>query len=340
MQAVDLAPCATDASLYDFRPSAVRSRLIEAGVRAGLADSLAAALHALGGETYASGQDLIERIRAGAVAPVVFGAYTELVEAIFSDDVDSALKIADELCAPSFGRVAELRIVTLDDLDLGAGQTARYRRLVDDDQEVGKALRTIPQAEFAHASQRVSDAVALLDAGAPELAGELRTLVHEIVVVDKPGDWPFGASSFQLWGALFLKPKPQAGRVEIAEQLAHECAHALLFGFGMGKPLVENEPEELYPSPLRSDPRPMDGVVHATYVIARMYYTASRLLESGLITAEEAREARSGAERNARGYTEGIAVVKAKARWIPAGEAALASAEAYMTEYALRPARC
>jgi HEXXH motif-containing protein len=201
---------------------------------------------------------------------------------------------------------------------------------LDDDPEVGIELQALTPAVFKSASERVSEAVALLDAGVPDIAGELRTLVHEIIVVDKPGDWTFGASSFQLWGALFLKLKPRASRVEIAESLAHECAHALLFGFGMGKPLVENEPEELYPSPLRSDRRPMDGVVHATYVIARMHYTMWRLLESGLLTEEEAGEAREAKERNARGYADGAAVIEGKAKWTPAGKAALISARAYM----------
>jgi HEXXH motif-containing protein len=224
-----------------------------------------------------------------------------------------------------------LRVVTLDDRQLGQGQTARYRRLVDDDQEVGLALTALEGAAFARAAQRLNDALALLDAGVPELAQELRTLVHEVIVVDKPGHWPFGASSFQLWGALFLKLAPEASRVEIAEALAHESAHALLFGFSMGRPLVENEPDELYPSPLRSDPRPMDGVVHATYVIARMHYTGMRLLESGLLTEAEATEARALIERDRRGYAQGVAVVDCDARWTEPGQAALSSAKAYMT---------
>ena len=336
MRAADFDAFGSDASLFAFQPNAERTREVAGRVRAGLGDSLEAAFRALGEERAASGRDLVARVRAGPVAPLVFGAYTELVEAIFADDIDAALTIADELCMPGFGSVGALRIVTLDDAQLGAGQTARYRRLVDDDQDVGKALRTLDGPEFALASQRMRDAIALLDTGAPELAGELRTLVHEIVVVDKPGDYPFGASSFQLWGALFIRPKPSAGRVEIAEQLAHECAHALLFGFGMGKPLVENEPQELYSSPLRPDPRPMDGVVHATYVIARMHYTVTRLLESGLLTQEEAHDARRRIRSNAQGYAEGVAVVDSDARWNPPGEAALASAKAYMTAHTVR----
>jgi len=336
MWAVDLDTNGSEASLFAFRPNSGRARHVSAKVRAGLADSLGAALRALGDDHAAAGKGLIARVRGGPVSPRVFGAYTELVEAIFSDDMDSALAIAEEVCAPDFGHAGKFRIVTLNDEQLGKGQTARYRRFVDDDQEVGRSLLTLSQAELALAAHRVSDAVALLEAGAPELAGELRALVQEVVVVDKPGHWPFGASSFQLWGALFLKLKPQATRVEISEQLAHECAHALLFGFGMGQPLVENEVEELYPSPLRSDPRPMDGVVHATYVIARMYYAATSLLQSGLLTEEETYDARERIARNARGYVEGVAVVDGNARWTEAGEAALRSAKAYMNSHAVR----
>ena len=330
MQAVDSDAWGTEKTIFAFHPSARRAQLVEARVRAGLADSLAAVLQALAGDASMRGSDLVARVRSGPVAPVVFGAYTELVEAIFSDDTDAAARIAEELCSPNFGRVDEMRILTLHDRHLGEAQAARYRRLVDEDAGVGADLSHLPQAEFASASARLREAVALLDAAAPDLAGELRTLVHEIVVVDKSGDWPFGASSFQLWGCLFIKLKRHASRVEIAESLAHECAHALLFGFGMGKPLVANEPEELYPSPLRSDPRPMDGVVHATYVIARMHYTMSRLLASGLLTQEEEHEARAAKERNARGYAEGIEVISGNAKWTPAGEAALTAAREYM----------
>jgi hypothetical protein len=318
------------AGWFDFRPNAARTRQVVARVREGLAESLDAALRALGKQSSAA-SDLIGQVRAGPIAPRVFGAYTELVEAIFSDDVASSLAITNEICEAHFGRVDGLRVVTLHDSHLGKGQTARYRRLVDDDQELGKALRTLDEAQFADAAKRVHDALAVLDAGVPELAEELRALVHEIVVVSKPGDWPFGASSFQLWGALFLKLTPEASRVEIAEALAHESAHALLFGFSMGSPLVENEPDELYPSPLRSDPRPMDGVVHATYVTARMHYTATRLLASGRLSDEEAHETRELIKRNEQGYLEGLAVVDSGARWTRAGEAALASAKVYMS---------
>ncbi len=59
--------------------------------------------------------------------------------------------------------------------------------------------------------------------------------------------------------------------------LLHETAHQLLFGLSLDQPVVENDVEERYASPLRPDPRPMDGIFHATFVCARMRYGYVRL---------------------------------------------------------------
>jgi hypothetical protein len=321
----------SDQSLFAFLPNAARARLVEARVRNGLAVSLEAAIKALAAHGAPSGEELFALIRSDPVSPRVFGAYTELVEAIFADDIDGAVQIAKELCAPGFGLDTGLRIVTLENSDLGRGQAARYHRLIDDDPVLRAKLRALSPAACASVSDRVEQAIALLDVAAPELAGELRALVREIVLVERPGDRHFGASSFQIWGALFLRPCPHGGRVVIAEALVHEAAHALLFGFGMGKPLVTNKADELYTSPIRDDPRPMDGVIHATFVLARMHYAGLRLLESNLLTYEEEQVAREEQERHMHYYARGAAVIEAHARWTEVGEAALNSARAYMT---------
>jgi hypothetical protein len=317
-------------SIFAFQPCAQRAELVETRVRASLASSLDAALSALTGSASLPQSDIVDRVRLGSVAPVVFGAYTELVEAIVADDIKKALEIACELSAPNFGRVNDLQILTLHDSHLGKGQTARYRRLVDEDQQLGASLLHLSRPNLAAASGRVSEAFALLEVAAPESMGEIRALVREIVLVNTPGNRPFGACSFQLWGCLFLKLKRDATRVDIIESVVHECAHALLFGFGMGQPLVTNEPDELYPSPLRRDPRPMDGVVHATYVIARMHCAMQILLASKLLSGEEVRQARLARERHACAYANGLQVIEGNAKWTRAGEAALLSARAYM----------
>jgi HEXXH motif-containing protein len=263
----------------------------------------------------------------------VFGVYTELVEAIHRDDLDSVGRLAGQLCTPGFGSAPDLRVVTLTDRDLGTGMADLYRRFIDEDPDLGGALPPLLGENFADGEKRIRGAFALLDSAAPEMAEEVRALAREIVLVGHPTDesTPFdGASSFHLWGALFLNTDSYVSRIEIAEALAHESTHALLFGFAGGRTLVDNDPDARYSSPLRSDPRPMDGIVHATYVLARMHYVVSRLVQSGLLTDEEREFAAAALKRNAGRYAEGIGVVDSHAVWTPAGEAAIAGARAYM----------
>jgi hypothetical protein len=85
MWAVGLDAGGKDAGLFDFRPNAARTRQVAARVREGLAESLEAAFRALG-EQRSTGTELLAQMRAGPIAPRVFGAYTELVEAIFAED--------------------------------------------------------------------------------------------------------------------------------------------------------------------------------------------------------------------------------------------------------------
>ena len=118
---------------FEFEPSYNRAQLVESRVRKRLADSLEAVLQALAAEPLPSFGNLIARIREGPVAPAVFGIYTEIVESIFFDDIERAVELTRELCGLDLGGIGSLRVVNLDDGDLRDMQSARYRRLIDDD---------------------------------------------------------------------------------------------------------------------------------------------------------------------------------------------------------------
>ena len=51
-------------------------------------------------------------------------------------------------------------------------------------------------------------------------------------------------------GAIILNANRNDGESGMVQMIAHETAHNLLFGIGSDSPLVLNEPDELYPSPL------------------------------------------------------------------------------------------
>lgn len=125
-------------------------------------------------------------------------------------------------------------------------------------------------------------ALALIEAADAALASEIRELVIEVVGASRSahaGRGFGGASSFMLWGSVLLNTEYYDAKLDMMAALLHETAHQLLFGLSLDQPVVENDVEERYASPLRPDPRPMDGIFHATFVCARMHYGYARLME-------------------------------------------------------------
>jgi len=227
------------------------------------------------------------------------------------------------------------RIVSLTDEDLGAGQAERYARLVNDDADRRYAMQPLGTGH-AGAASRVSSALSLLDEGVPELAQEIRGIVREIVLVTdvashetEPRSFD-GASTFYLWGTIFLNVG-NATRLDLAQAIVHEAAHLLLFGLMTGQPLTDNDMAERYASPLRQDPRPMEGVVHAAYVLARMSYALERLLESKILSSEEQNNAREDLLAHRTRFFDTLPIILPHVRFGRGGDATFQGAIQYMS---------
>ena len=76
----------------------------------------------------------------------------------------------------------------------------------------------------------------------------------------------------------------------------------------------------------------MDGIVHATYVLARMHYCIERLLASSVLIAEERERLEVAKLRRRAEYAQGLCVVRSYARFTPVGRALFEGAETYMSE--------
>jgi HEXXH motif-containing protein len=212
---------------------------------------------------------------------------------------------------------------------------ARYARFLNDDPSVKFEIFAPSQQVATNCRAQIRDAFALLDAGDPELAGELRALLREIILAagtKDPKAMTFdGASSFMLWGAIIINADRSDGAIGMAQMLAHESAHNLLFGFSADQTLVENSPEELFSSPLRKDARPMDGIYHATFVTARMYRVVQQLLDSGILDAAAKEKAQKDLADNARLFKQGIETVQKFGKLSPLGESVMRGASDYMS---------
>jgi len=322
---------------FFFEPSGAHGSRLDESVRRSAAASLSVLEDSIAPQRPDVQADLkrcIAVAKAGPVRPGLFALYSDLVEAIFSDDEEAFQAVAGAIATFDPRALKSVEAGTLSDHDLGEGMAERFRRRLDDDPEVPIDFLPIPAEELDCARHCLAQTWHLLDQAAPELADEIRGLIRNVLFVKSKSpveDFVFhGASTFYLWGAVFLNPAIHADRIKMAEGLTHEAAHLKLFGSSLGAPLVDNDPAARYSSPLREDPRPMDGLVHAAYVLARMHYCFERLLASDALTAAERTLLEAEKARRRKEYFEAMDIVTAHARFTPVGRALSDEAQAYM----------
>jgi HEXXH motif-containing protein len=310
-----------------LHPDPDHARALDRRMRERLVASLRHIVERAGSHLDASGfEPAAARLLARAVDPLVFGAYYELVLALEADDLDTARQRFGEIVSATAWS-GETRVLTLPDPTLDAG-AARYVRLLDTDPDVPFGVTAPAPAQAQAAMERVTAALAMLDRAHPALAAELRALLR-VIVLAAPADTMRGstfdgASSFMLWGAVVLNSQAHPAALDMLQALVHESGHNVLFGLCADGPLVENDDAERYTSPLRTDPRPMDGIFHATYVCARVHAALRIVLDSGVLRGEEADQARADLALHAKGYRDGAQIVARHARLTTLGRVVLA----------------
>jgi len=258
--------------------------------------------------------------------PEAYGLYYHLGENLLRDRPDEALSAARQLAL-------------IGAREKGLSHAARgHAGLIDEVLD----LRMGEEAEKFHPITPeaaddfwplVQDGLALLRAGVPELAGEIEAILSRFLFAQAPPGAKMefdGASHFQFWGLLLLNPRHHRTPLALAEVLAHEAGHSLLFGLTVHEPLVLNPDHQRYASPLRVDLRPMDGIYHATFVSARMAFAMERLADSGVLTAAEAEQARKEAAKDRDNFEKGLSVVAADGDLTETGRAIMDNATAWI----------
>lgn len=93
-----------------------------------------------------------------------------------------------------------------------------------------------------------------------------------------------GETSKMSYGAIWLRqPEPETDQVAYwIEHIVHEISHLRLEAVFMHEQLVLNPPtEKRFRAPIRDDPRPMRGVFHACFVLARIIRIFRRMSIAG-----------------------------------------------------------
>ncbi len=295
---------------------------------------LAASLVHLSAATAESMKGISERIGAVARAvsagkrmrPEAFRAYYGLVPALLNgqeQEIEACLTRLEGLSE----RAPGLLIQHFGQPDA----EVLSRDLIDD----GMELAPISDTKAADFSGILGEGLDLMQRALPDLFGEIDAIVYEVLLAQAPENMKMefdGASHYQFWGLLMLNPKHHKTPMAVVEVLAHEAAHSLLFGLTIEEPLVFNPDDDLYPSPLRVDPRPMDGIYHATFVSARMAWAMEHLAASGLLSADQCNEARDAAAHDRENFSKGFGVIEQYGRLSDTGDRVLNAAREWIAE--------
>lgn len=327
---------------FEFEPVVGRAHAMNARMFRELASSLRHVADVVGSNQQFDVTGLIElceRLEQGLPHdPVVYAYYYKLVEALMTDDHSLARTLLRKITAVTL--MPSNEIIALGP-ELGTERSTLYISLIEEEEPLRLDVAA-PNAEavIAFLPDFVT-AKGLISTVAPALADEINGLARQIILV---GQAPTresvfdGGSHFQLWNALFLNIDRFRSKVALAGVIAHECAHSLLFGYCIDEALTCNPDDAVYISPLRDDLRPMDGIYHATFVSARMYWLLSRLVVSGILDSEDRLEAIGFLERDRRNFEEGYAVVEEHGILTETGKRVMAGARAYMDTACAPPA--
>jgi HEXXH motif-containing protein len=278
---------------------------------------------------------LVARVLSGdRIPPVLFGTYFFLVKTIKDGSIDEVRHALEALLAYAGGLApVALRIRPLNRAELTEEEEAELRRSFVSDSLLNEQLHHLTGAEEQHSRAQFERALSVLKRHAPQTYAELEIQISEFVpALGKPaGGMEFdGSSSFERWGSILVNASLTKTDIELCEMIAHEASHNALFAMAPVDFHVENDPEERYPSPLRADPRPMNGLYHATFVLARMCFSMREIADSPTAPAALAQEARKLADASAAMFAKGYEVVREHALFTPQGRKIMSGAADFM----------
>jgi hypothetical protein len=168
-----------------------------------------------------------------------------------------------------------------------------YKIMLNDHYETYKGMYagrssniTTPKLSTAYDTKKIIDNIMLniKDIDSSHY-NELITVIDRVVIVDSNG---VNASSYlNMIGLFFLRcfntEKEHWSR--ILEHIVHESAHNLLYNIWYQEPVIIDDEGEFY-TPFRLDYRPLSGVYHAMFVLARTIYTFNYFIQNKLLSPE------------------------------------------------------
>jgi len=321
-----------------FLPSVENGLQARAAIHKRLRESLAHIFEQCAGHVdidQARAETLLQRTTIGErLPPALFGHYFRLVEVIENGSLEHVQQAVDTLLTNASGpEVLPMRIRPLNRQAFTAGEEADLRREFVSDSLHDEQICHLDDHGLASTLDQFDRALAILRAHAPLTYGEIDALVCEFVPAlgcAYEGMEFDGCSSLELWGTVLVNAKLPRTDLQLCEAITHESGHNALFAMAPVNFHVKNDPEALYKSPLRRDPRPVNGIYHATFVLARMCFAMQEIAASEAAGVAMREEARQLAKSSAGLFADGYEVLEKHAQYTPEGRNIMRDTAQYM----------
>ena len=273
----------------------------------------------------------LEELGLHRISPGIYGRYFEIVPAFKEGKRNQVCRLLSEIIDTA-KIVPEFSIIPFDAEHL-AKEINRYARLIDIGSRQPSLVAEPSKSGWDKFSQAVPRAIEMIGETTPKLRDELEAMLVEIIggAPHKESSFRFGsASSMMLWGAAFFNVERHSTTLDVAEGLVHETTHHLLFALSHDEPLVGNPIEQSCASPLRESSRPIDGVYHATFVCARIYFAYRNMLDANILTTDERFSVEMRLKDNKRCFFAGLETITRFANLTANGKEILDVAISYM----------
>ena len=218
----------------------------------------------------------------------------------------------DDMIERNPGLSSRIRAITTDShLDWPGDVVGVMNREVDKTYE-SMTLRLSTPAEATPAIERVDEALLWLTAAWPAVVAETRILISDILYLSGGGFR--SATPRRFFGAMLIGVECATSVEAAAEMLLHETGHTVLYLKSAVDRYVDNG-AELVRHPLRREPRPVYGALHAAFAMYRVAHGMRKLGEYGYRSPEvEARRA-----ENLANLTATLRTLEQHAKWTARG---------------------
>ncbi|MFH5776515.1 aKG-HExxH-type peptide beta-hydroxylase [Paracoccus sp. NGMCC 1.201697] len=287
------------------------------------------------------------RLRAQFPEPALFALHMALRDSLLAENAEAFALARRRFAAwdfrdhPSPGPV----VSPLAADRLGSARAELIARALADDVGLTTSLTAPPPEATEAMAATIARADALLALASPDWRAELRLLVSEVFLAVNGGadgrQGFAGGSSFDLFGAILMNPLHRNDLAHVLMTLIHESSHLRLFCWHLDDEVVLNGPEETFRSPLRKQPRPMEGVFHATWVSARMAVCGRAVLSTAgnALSEDEALRLGKDVDQALATFRDGLGIVREHGRLTAQGARLVADASDAVEDAALERVR-